>query len=137
MHNTTENYTFIRDSCKGVKKVDNYIKTIWEPTYAILNDPRSAKEDVEAVQIDRERRKELLESYVQVERIFAEKTEKINRHSEFKYYCKWKELPYSEATWEVSLQDRCRPCRENDRNTHTSIHATVARRPARFCQAGH
>lgn len=104
LHNTTETYAFIRDQCRGIKKVDNYIKLVWEPEHQLLTDPHSMKEDIEAVQIERERRKELVQSYEQVERIISERVQKPTKerkYEDLQYFCKWSELPYSEATWEV------------------------------------
>ncbi|KDN43415.1 hypothetical protein K437DRAFT_274892 [Tilletiaria anomala UBC 951] len=114
LHNTQELYSFLRDSCKGIKKVDNYIKQVWEPENALLTSDQASREDIEALQIERERQKELAESYEQVERIIAERVEsptKEKNYEDLQYFCKWKELPYSEATWESSetLPESARP----------------------------
>ena len=41
--------------------------------------------------------RELLRSYMEIERIFASRK---NESGGKDYYVKWKNLPYSEATWE-------------------------------------
>ena len=137
LHNTIENYGYLRDNCKGIKKVDNYIKTVWEPEQRVLKSDWATKEDIEAIQIERERRKELVESYQQVERVFAERIEgptKDKNYDDLKYYCKWKELPYSEATWEVSAA--CRAYNTLAIEPDVDWSGSVIGRPSRICQAG-
>ena len=54
-------------------------------------------EDVEFGEIDIEMGRELLKTYVEADRIFAQRK---NEKSTFDYFVKWKNLPYSESTWE-------------------------------------
>lgn len=59
------------------------------------------------MQIEKERRKEIVEGYKEVDRIIAQKNAPANKdvpYGHLSYFCKWKGLPYSECTWEVSIE---------------------------------
>ncbi|KAM0789450.1 hypothetical protein ACM66B_000272 [Microbotryomycetes sp. NB124-2] len=102
IHNTWETYDYLK-RFKGFKRVDNYIKGVFNVQQTILNDPMTSREDLEALEIDRERQAEQLESYKQVERIIAERDAPANAdidHEHLEYLCKWKGLSYAESTWE-------------------------------------
>ena len=58
---------------------------------------RANPEDVEYQEIDIEMGRQLLTSYVQIDRIFAQRK---NETGGTDYFVKWRNLPYSEATWE-------------------------------------
>ena len=79
---------------KGIRKLANY-----QLKLADFNawKKRANPEDVEFQEIDIQMGRQLLTSYVQVERIFAQRK---NEQGGLDYYVKWKNLPYSEATWE-------------------------------------
>ena len=62
------------------------------------NDYKPTREDMETFQIDRERRKDELESWRNAERIVT--TRKNSETGKRQYLCKWTGLPYNEATWE-------------------------------------
>lgn len=115
LHNTEESYMFVRDHCLGIKKVDNFIKQTFEYEKAVLANPHSTSEDIEALAIEKERRKELIERYEQVDRIVTERVVKRSPDNggrdDLQYLCKWCELPYDQATWESShaLPDSAKP----------------------------
>ncbi|KAF7376349.1 Chromodomain helicase hrp3 [Mycena sanguinolenta] len=69
LHNTDETYDFLK-RFKGLKRVDNYIKA-YKQWQARVTAPGISREDVEALQIDKEREKEELETFKTVERIVA------------------------------------------------------------------
>lgn len=118
LHNTEETYAFVRDTCMGIKKIDNYIKQNFDFEKSLLQNPNATREDIEALAIEKERRKELLERYEQVERIVAERLIKRSPDNggrdDLQYLCKWCELPYDQATWESShaLPDTAKPAIE-------------------------
>jgi len=62
------------------------------------SDYKPTREDMETFQIERERRKDELESWRNAERIVT--TRKNSETGERQYLCKWTGLPYNEATWE-------------------------------------
>ncbi|CAO1612547.1 unnamed protein product [Jaminaea pallidilutea] len=102
LHNTSETWAFLKE-CKGFKRVENYVRNIWQPTHALLVDPKTSREDIEAIRVDEERIKEAFESYKIVERIVAQRDDPPNRerpYSQLQYLCKWKGLSYAECTWE-------------------------------------
>ncbi|KAK4054266.1 ATP-dependent DNA helicase Hrp3 [Microbotryomycetes sp. JL201] len=102
IHNTWETYEYLK-RFKGFKRVDNYIKSVFNVQQTILNNPATSREDLEALQIDKERQAEQLEGYKQVERIIAQRDAPANAdidHEHLEYLCKWKGLSYAESTWE-------------------------------------
>ncbi|KAJ6587088.1 SNF2 family N-terminal domain-containing protein [Mycena vulgaris] len=96
LHNTDETYDFLK-RFKGLKRVDNYIKAFkqWQ---ARVTAPGISREDVEALQIDKERAKEELETFKTVERIVAHRE---GPTGEMEYFCKWAALNYEHCTWEL------------------------------------
>jgi chromodomain-helicase-DNA-binding protein 1 len=85
--------------------VENYIQKVWVVEQAYHNPAPDAKwkptrEDLEQYEIDRERLKELQESYKIVERVVGEKTEIRDGKSVNLFLCKWTNVQYSECTWE-------------------------------------
>ncbi|SGY14271.1 BQ5605_C010g06124 [Microbotryum silenes-dioicae] len=102
IHNTWETYEYLK-RFKGFKRVENFIKTVWALRQRILNDPATNREDLEALEIERERQAEQLEGYKRVERIVAQRSAPANAdidHEHLEYLCKWWGLAYSECTWE-------------------------------------
>jgi len=101
LHNTDETYEFLK-RYKGLKRVDNYIKG--DKVYQLkLADPRLTREDIEGLQIEKERYKQELETYKIVERIVSQR--EIDGRVE--YFVKWQNLNYDQGTWEN--QDEIRP----------------------------
>lgn len=108
LHNTSELYDFLK-TCKGFKRVENYIRNLWTPTQAMLKDPNTTREDAEAIQVDQERIKEAFESYKVVERIISQRDNEPTKDRPFShlaYLCKWKGLNYAECTWEADDEVR-------------------------------
>ncbi|WRT70120.1 uncharacterized protein IL334_007114 [Kwoniella shivajii] len=104
IHNTDETYLFLK-TYKGFKKVENYITKIWTLDQQYHNPSPDApwkptREDLEQYEIDKERIKELQESYKIVERVLDEKEEIGIQGRISKFFCKWTNLQYSDCTWE-------------------------------------
>lgn len=103
LHNTQELYDFLKP-IKGFKKVENYVKQIWTAQNALLTDPTVSKEELEAVEIEKERVRDTLESYKTVERIISQRDSPPSNEFPYKhvaFLCKWKGLPYADCTWEA------------------------------------
>lgn len=80
---------------KGLRKVHNYMSKVGEYNrWKRFATP----EDVEYQEIEVQLGRELLLTYLEPERIFAEKINPETGVTD--YYVKWKNLPYSESTWE-------------------------------------
>lgn len=104
LHNTWEPYSLIK-TVKGFRKVDNYIKQFILMDLEIRSDPLTTKEDIESMDIERERKRDELEEYCQVERIVdSERVVEDDGQSKLKYFVKWKRLYYDENTWEDAEQ---------------------------------
>ncbi|GAC71213.1 V-SNARE [Moesziomyces antarcticus T-34] len=103
LHDTHETYDFLK-RYRGFKRVDNYIKHVFYRQKALLSDPNASREDIEALQIERERQAELIESFKTVERIIAQRNNDANKdipYPHLAYLVKWKGLPYADCTWEA------------------------------------
>lgn len=99
LHNTWESWSTLKDF-KGFRKVDNYIKQFIIMDREIRNDPLTTKEDIEAMDIDLERRRDEQNEYTEVERIVDSERAEVDGESQLQYYCKWKRLYYDECSWE-------------------------------------
>eukprot|EP00871_Galdieria_phlegrea_P000345 jgi/Galph1/1310/GphlegSOOS_G5961.1 len=90
---------------KGFKKVQNYIKKIYQ-VRELLASPYVAPEDKEEELLRMEMEKNLLREHTKVERIVAQrevvvKTEPFNEmQHKVEYLVKWCGLPFIESTWE-------------------------------------
>ncbi|CCG22687.1 Chd1 protein [Candida orthopsilosis Co 90-125] len=99
LHNTWETYNDLKEF-KGFRKVDNYIKQFIIYDNEVRNDPLTTKEDIEAMDIEKERRRDEQEEYVHVERIVdSQRTEK-DGENRLEYFVKWRRLYYDECSWE-------------------------------------
>ena len=65
LHDTHELYEFLK-RFPGFKRVNNYIKSVWQPIHDISTNPEATREDLETLQIQRERQRELLASVLSV-----------------------------------------------------------------------
>lgn len=85
----------------GFKKVLNYMKKVEEER----NHRRAlSREEAEVHDVSKEMELELLTQYRQVERVFADRTTKIDSDNEVQeYLVKWKGLSFAEATWEKDI----------------------------------
>ncbi|WFD32163.1 DNA helicase [Malassezia sp. CBS 17886] len=102
LHDTHELYEFLT-RFRGFKRVTNYIKSVWQPLHETMTNPEATREDRETMQIQRERQRELLESYRMVERVIAQRDSAPTKETPYPhvaYLCKWKGLPYAECSWE-------------------------------------
>lgn len=100
LHNTWESYQTLKDY-KGFRKVDNYIKQYILLDQEIRNDPSTTKEDIEAMDIERERKRDEQDEFTHVERIIdSDRIEQDDGTSQLQYLVKWKRLYYDEASWE-------------------------------------
>ncbi|KAL0576281.1 ATP-dependent DNA helicase Hrp3 [Marasmius crinis-equi] len=100
LHNTDETYEFLK-RFRGLKRVDNYIKTYkyWQSR---LKAPGITREEQEALLLDKEREKEDLETYKTVERIVTHReAEDQDGSTVMEYFCKWTGLNYDHCTWET------------------------------------
>ena len=59
---------------------------------------RASQEDVEYAEIDIEHGKQMLTHYREIDRIFSRK--RNEEDTGYEVYCKWRDLPYLDATWE-------------------------------------
>ncbi|KAK6200265.1 transcriptional regulator, partial [Scheffersomyces amazonensis] len=100
LHNTWEKWSTLKDY-KGFRKVENYIKQFIIIDQEIRTDPLTTREDIEAMDIERERKRDEQEEYCQVERIVeSERIEDNEGQSKLQYFVKWKRLYYDECSWE-------------------------------------
>ncbi|CAH6722885.1 chromo domain-containing protein 1 [[Candida] jaroonii] len=99
LHNTWETYDVCR-SYKGFRKVDNYIKQFILIDQEIRNDPMTTKEDIESMDIERERKRDEQDEFCHVERIVDSERIEEDGLSKLKYFVKWKRLYYDSNTWE-------------------------------------
>ncbi|TFK26522.1 transcription regulator [Coprinopsis marcescibilis] len=95
LHNTDETYEFLK-RFKGLKRVDNYIKA-YKQWKSRLDSPDLSSEDKELLLLQKEREKEDLELFRNVERIVAHRDTNL----ETEYFCKWSGLNYEHCTWET------------------------------------
>ncbi|KAH3681285.1 hypothetical protein WICPIJ_007746 [Wickerhamomyces pijperi] len=105
IHNTWEQYSDLIGA-KGIKKVDNYIKQFIMLDYEIRNDAMTTREDLEAMDIERERRLDELEEFKKVERVIDSERSMDDESGEevLKYFVKWRRLNYDESTWELASE---------------------------------
>ena len=97
LHNTDETYEFLK-RFRGLKRVDNYIKS-YKLYKSRLQTPGLTREEVEALMLDKEREKEELENFRNVERIVGHR-EGVD--GQIEYFCKWCGLNYEHCTWELA-----------------------------------
>lgn len=100
LHNSWETYSSLKD-VKGFRRVDNYIKLFIILDQELRNDPLITKEDIEAMDIERERKRDEQEEFTHVERIVdSDRVELDDGTLQLQYYVKWKRLYYDECLWE-------------------------------------
>lgn len=100
LHNTDEMYVFLKNF-KGIKRVDNYIRTQQQiAAEAAQAHAAGDLEEEETYNIARSRQKENLELLKVVERIVAQRTRVEEGVVIPEYFCKWHSQNYDAATWE-------------------------------------
>ncbi|EDR28599.1 chromodomain helicase DNA binding protein, putative [Entamoeba dispar SAW760] len=92
-HNTWINFEESIEM-KGALKVKNFIKNLKKQAELYIGAP---KEDIEAINVEMESQKEVIEGYKNVERII-DKQEGPDK--QLMYFVKWVGLQYSECSWE-------------------------------------
>ncbi len=58
-----------------------------------------SREEQELIDVERQMEEQLVQQHMELERVVAIRTEP-NTEGGVGYLCKWRGLPYSEATWE-------------------------------------
>ncbi|KAG5437359.1 hypothetical protein PCANB_000790 [Pneumocystis canis] len=104
LHNTWKTYDDLR-KFRGWKKVDNYIKQYIDLDKQIRENPTTTAEHIEAMDIESERRRNVLIEYQIVDRIVSSRIVKsceFDEHPHTEYFCKWKQLYYDSCTWECA-----------------------------------
>lgn len=102
LHNTWETYEELTSGkYKGTKRLENYIKKDVLLDWEIRNDPSTTIEDIEAMDMDRNQRRDEYEEYKTVERIVtSDRVADEEGRTRLQYFVKWKRLNYDECTWE-------------------------------------
>ncbi|KAG0667073.1 transcriptional regulator [Monosporozyma unispora] len=101
LHNTWETYESLGSRLRGLKKLDNYCKLYIIQDKEIRLDPYVTREDVELMDMDRERRLDEFQEYTIPERIIdSQRITTDDGTTELQYLVKWCRLNYDEATWE-------------------------------------
>ncbi|KAK5781266.1 hypothetical protein RI543_001313 [Arxiozyma heterogenica] len=101
LHNTWESYESLGPKMRGLKRLDNYCKQYIIQDKEIRMDPYLTREDLELMDMDRERRLDEFEEYSIPERIISsQRVSTDNGNNELQYLVKWRRLNYDEATWE-------------------------------------
>ena len=101
LHNSWLSYPSLTQY-RGIKRVDNYVKQSVILDREVRQSVYTTREDVEAMDIERERHVEALESFKVVDRIISEDyvvDEETGLDIQM-YYIKWKLLTYADCTWE-------------------------------------
>ncbi|CAB4255507.1 similar to Saccharomyces cerevisiae YER164W CHD1 Nucleosome remodeling factor that functions in regulation of transcription elongation [Maudiozyma barnettii] len=100
LHNTWETYDSL-DQVKGTKRLDNYCKQFIIQDQEVRLDPYITREDIEVMDMERERRSDEFDEYTVPERIIdSQRITLDDGTSQLQYLVKWSRLNYDEATWE-------------------------------------
>lgn len=104
LQNTWESYESL-GQVRGIKRLDNYCKQFIIEDLQIRLDPYVTVEDLEVMDMDRERRLDELKEFEQPERIIdSSRVTEDDGTSQLKYLVKWRRLNYDEATWEKATE---------------------------------
>ena len=100
LHNTWETYTSL-EQVKGIKRLENYCKQFIIQDQEIRLDPYITREDLEVMDMERERRSDEFAEYTVPERIIdSQRITLDDGTEELQYLVKWSRLNYDDATWE-------------------------------------
>ncbi|EMS14369.1 chromodomain-helicase-DNA-binding protein, putative [Entamoeba histolytica HM-3:IMSS] len=113
-HNTWINFEESIEM-KGLLKVKNFIKNIKKQAELYIGAP---KEDIEAINVEMESQKEVIEGYKNVERIIDEQE---GPDKQLMYFVKWVGLQYGECSWEKESDLR----EENDLKEIEKYHKRI------------
>ncbi|KAI9839979.1 MAG: hypothetical protein M1819_000171 [Sarea resinae] len=83
-------------SCRGIRRLDNYVRKVVEEDIHMGLDPDIPPEEKEKWNLDRERDADAISDYMKVERVIGTREEA----GETEYFIKWKGLFYDSCTWE-------------------------------------
>ncbi|XBW36214.1 hypothetical protein QEN19_001794 [Hanseniaspora menglaensis] len=116
LHNTWEMYYFgtfpmqtendlqklppLTSTTKGIKRLDNYCKKVLIEESDLVNNPYTTAEDLETMNLNKERIRDEWEQCKQVERIVN--SQRNEESGKLEYLIKWRRLPYDECTFENS-----------------------------------
>ncbi|QLL34934.1 hypothetical protein HG536_0H03090 [Torulaspora globosa] len=104
LHNTWESYESL-SNVRGTKRVDNYCKQFIIEDLQIRLDPYVTAEDLEVMDMDRERKLDEFKEFQQPERIIdSSRVTLEDGSSQLQYLVKWRRLNYDEATWEKATE---------------------------------
>lgn len=104
LHNTWESYESL-GQVRGIKRLDNYCKQFIIEDLQIRLDPYVTAEDLEVMDMDRERRLDEFKEFEQPERIIdSVRVTQEDGTSQLQYLVKWRRLNYDEATWEKATE---------------------------------
>ncbi|CAI5757558.1 unnamed protein product [Candida verbasci] len=99
LHNTWNTYQELSEY-KGFKKVQNYIKYLIQDR-EYRSDPFTTREEIETLDIERERKRDEQAVYTQAERIVdSKRIQEDDGTNKMLYFVKWKRLYYDECSWE-------------------------------------
>lgn len=100
LHNTWEKNSDLLEY-KGYRRLENYIRQFVILDHEIRTDPLTTREDIEAMDIERERIHDTHEEYKTVERIvLSDRVTLEDGRMGLQYFIKWKHLNYDQCTWE-------------------------------------
>ncbi|KAI9819916.1 MAG: hypothetical protein M1827_006486 [Pycnora praestabilis] len=83
-------------TCRGIRRLDNYIRKIVNEEIRIAHDSDIPPEEKEKWSLDRERDADAINDYMKVERVIGTR----DGEDDTEYYVKWKGLYYDSCTWE-------------------------------------
>ncbi|OAL70370.1 chromodomain helicase [Trichophyton violaceum] len=117
-------------NCRGIRRLDNYIRREIEQEILFMRDPDVIPEEREKWSLDRERYIEKIDHFKQVERVIGSR--EVDGATE--YYIKWKRLPYDGCTWEegslISNMAQAQIDAYLDRCSHPPISSRAESNPA-------
>ncbi|GAV52497.1 hypothetical protein ZYGR_0AG04880 [Zygosaccharomyces rouxii] len=104
LHNTWEEYETLKQY-RGIKRVDNYCKQFIMQDLEFRLDPYVTAEDLEIMDMERERRLDEFKEFEEPERIVdSQRITDDEGVSQLQYLVKWHRLNYDEATWENATE---------------------------------
>lgn len=104
LHSTWEEYGTLKQY-RGIKRVDNYCKQFIIQDLEFRLDPYVTAEDIEIMDMERERRLDEFKEFEIPERIVdSQRITDDEGGSQLQYLVKWHRLNYDEATWENATE---------------------------------
>lgn len=104
LHNSWETYESL-GHIRGMKRLDNYCKQFVIQDQQFRLDPSITAEDIELMDMERERRIDEFEEYKKPERIIdSDRVTLDDGAVQLQYLVKWSRLNYNESTWENATE---------------------------------